>query len=416
MTLALTNEVLEDFLFKCDFRVKSTDFSRESKMGFKETVLFIMSMVKKSLQLELDSFFEKILNKDFSVTKQAYLEARKKIKPELFIQLNDKINEVIYQEADDGYETWNGYRLSAIDGSILEIPDTEELRNEFGFIKNQNKEVARAKASCIYDVVNKIVIKSVIDRYDTPEREMAKQMILKMLPNKKRKELILFDRGYPAAELMAFLIDNGIDFVMRAQRNFSNAVINAKKEDQVINVYHNNKAYKVRVLRFILDSEQEEILLTSLLDEKLMIKEFKILYFKRWGIEVKFDELKNKLELENFTGTNRSTIEQDFYVSMYLSNMIELARAKNDETIKEKAKNKHLKYEYKTNLNILIGTMKDKFILMILEESPTKRKKMMAAIMKQISKSTIPIRPERHNPRKEKIFRGKFKTNCKRNM
>lgn len=41
-------------------------------------------------------------------------------------------------------------------------------------------------------------------------------------------------------------------------------------------------------------------------------------------LQIKFDELKNKLEIENFTGTTKIAIEQDFYASIYLSNMIVL--------------------------------------------------------------------------------------------
>lgn len=53
----------------------------------------------------------------------------------------------------------------------------------------------------------------------------------------------------------------------------------------------------------------------------------------RWGIEIKYDELKNRLEIENFTGKTKIDIEQDFYASIYLSNMIELARKDSDEII-----------------------------------------------------------------------------------
>lgn len=102
-------------------------------MGFKYTVLFMLNMAKKSLQLELDSFFEKVLDKKISVTKQAYIEARQKIKPEIFIEMNNHLCRIAYQEDEDGYEKWNGFRLSAIDGSVLQLPDTKELREAYGF-------------------------------------------------------------------------------------------------------------------------------------------------------------------------------------------------------------------------------------------------------------------------------------------
>ena len=235
-----------------------------------------------------------------------------------------------------------------------------------------------------------------------------------MLKYRKDKECILFDRGYPSTGLIAYLFENQIDFVMRAKRNFSNDVMNAKNEDQTILMNSNKMSYRVRVVRLMLESGQEEILLTSLLDEKFTLTVLKELYFKRWSIEIKYDELKNRLEIENFTGINKIAIEQDFYASIYVSNMIELVRAQKNDSIKQKNKLKGLKYEYQTNLNILAGAFKDKFVCMLIEDNSRKRKKMFNSIMKQISKCIVPVRPGRRNERKECTTRGKFKTNYKR--
>lgn len=172
--------MLEDFLFKCANRLKPEYFSRESKMGFKETMLFILNMEKKTIQLELNNFFDKILKRDDTISKQAYLEARQKIDPKAFIELNDVITNTIYNECED-IELWNGFRLSGIDGSVFEIPDTKALREEFGSVKNQNREVARAKAATIFDLLNKITIKSQIANYKKSERKMATEMIQELI-------------------------------------------------------------------------------------------------------------------------------------------------------------------------------------------------------------------------------------------
>jgi hypothetical protein len=253
-----TQEKLDDFLFKCYYRLSSKDFSRESKMGFKQTILFMMNMIKKSMQIELNSFIENILKKDFSISKQAYAKARQNIKPEVFIDLSNSVINGLYDKCDD-YKVWNGYRLSAIDGSVLEIPNTELLRKEFGYSQNNCSELARARASCIYDVLNRLVIKSKIDRYDICERVVAKDLIRQMIADGTKKDIILFDRGYPSPEFISFLIENDIDFVMRTKKNFSNDVKNAKNENQIIKVKYNKKSYNVRVLRFQLESGEEEI-------------------------------------------------------------------------------------------------------------------------------------------------------------
>ena len=408
-----TQGKLDDFLFKCYYRQSSKDFSRESKMGFKQTVLFMMNMLKKSIQVELNGFIETVLKKDFSISKQAYAKARQNIKPEIFIDFSNSVVNGVYDRCED-YKVWNGYRLSAIDGSTLEIPNTEELCKEFGYSENRSSKLARARASCIYDVLNRLVIKSKIDRFDTCEREVAKELILQIVADGTKHDIILFDRGYPSTEFIAFLFENGIDFVMRVKKNFSKDIKNAIKEDQIIKVSYAQKSYKVRVLRFQLESGEEEILLTSLLDEQLSIKDFKTLYFMRWGIEIKYDDLKNKIQIENFTGTTKVSIEQDFYASIYLSNMAELARIQNEELLRERNCDKGLKYEYKTNVNLLIGSLKDKFVMMLLENNPTKRNKIYNKLMNQIAKNSVPIRPDRHNPRKDSLVASKYRLNQKR--
>jgi len=153
VSVSISNETINSYLFKCANRLKPNDFTRSGKMSFKETIFFMLNSKKKSLQSELNNFFENILKRDDPISKQAFSEARNKIDPKAFIELNDAINEVIY-ETHNEYKLWNGYRVSAIDGSIIEIPNTELLRNEYGYIENQNAIVARAKVGCIFDVVN----------------------------------------------------------------------------------------------------------------------------------------------------------------------------------------------------------------------------------------------------------------------
>lgn len=413
--LSFNKAILEDYSFKCNYRKNPKDFSREKKLSFLTTISFMLNMVKKSMQIELNNFFESVLKKDFTASKQAYSEARKKIKAEAFIELNDRTTEFIYNKCED-LELWNRYRLTAIDGTVLEIPNTEILRNEFGTNKNQSGEVARARASCIYDVLNKIVIQSKIEKIDKCERTIAKSMIERISTSEKFKELMIFDRGYPSTEMVAFLYEKKVDFLMRVKQTFSNQIVNARKKDQIITMIYQGKAYPVRVIRVMISVDMEEVLITSLLGKNITSEDFKKLYFIRWKVEIKYDELKTRLQIENFTGESKIAIEQDFYASIYLSNMIELARKQSDVIISTKQKNKGLKHNYKTNLNVLIGNLKDKLILMMLEKSKTKRSKIFDSIMDTVSKSAIPIRDNRQYPRKKFLVRSKYQLNKKRSL
>jgi IS4 transposase len=49
---------------------------------------------------------------------------------------------------------------------------------------------------------------------------------------------------------------------------------------------------------------------------------FSELYYKRWPVETKYKQLKQKFELENFIGRLADHIKQNFYVMMRVSNML----------------------------------------------------------------------------------------------
>ena len=397
--LGITRTLVEDIIFMYESRAKSTYFTRSAncKMDFQSLILFGLNFVKKTLQIELDSFFETIKGGINGISKQGYSEARQKILPTAFIKLADAIMSWYY--GDDDYKTFNGYRLSAIDGSLLELNNSERLRNAFGYAESKTVKLARAKASCIYDLENDMVITSKITTYFTGEREIAIELIEKLKQMGLKNDLILFDRGYPSRQFFAYLEDSGVKYLMRVKNQSMKEVNAAMEPDQIVKINVDGKTIKVRVLRFMLDSEIEEVLVTNLLDENLGIQEFKALYFRRWGIEVKFDELKNRLQIQNFTGDTKIAVEQDFYASIYLSNMVALAKNEANEKIAKNNEDKNLKYEYKVNTNILIGKLKDSMVLMLLEDNSEKRKAMLDRIMEQISKNMVPIRPGRIKPR-----------------
>ena len=410
--IKISRQLINDIFFMYETRMKSSYFTRTRKMEFQSTMMFMLNFVKKSLQIELDSFFKTFKGVGQSITKQAYSEARQKISPTAFIKLADTI--ISWYYGDNDFKTFKGYRLSAIDGSVLELNNSERLREAFGYVENQTVKLARALASGIYDIENDMMITSIITRYNNSERDIAIELIEKLKLLGLKNDLILFDRGYPSAGFILYLENSRINYLMRVSSQFLKAVNGAKKTDQIVEVKIDGKIIRIRVLRFMLDSGIEEVLITNIFDKSLGIKDFKKLYFKRWGIEIKYDELKNRLQIENFTGDTAIAVEQDFYASIYLSNMAALAKAEANQTIDSRNEGKNLKYEYKVNTNILIGKLKDSLVLMLLEENIKKRTKMLNQIMREIARNTVPIRPERSNIRKMGLKANKYSLNQKR--
>lgn len=412
--LRVTEELLNDVIFMCESRTKSTYFTRQgnNKLTFPSIILFCMNFVKKSVQLELDDFFNLLNSTALSISKQGFSEARQKISPTAFIKLADAVTDWFYN--DSSMKTFRGYRLSAIDASVIELNNSKRLRNAFGYVENKSSKLARARASCIYDLENNIIMVSTIGKYTVAERDSATALIEKLKKKGLKNDLILFDRGYPSKKFIAYLVTSKIKFLIRVSSSTIKEVMEAKEPDQVIEINVDGKVIRLRVLRFLLDSGIEEALVTNLLDDDLGIQEFKELYFKRWGIESKYDELKNNLQIQNFTGDTVIAVEQDFYASIYLSNMAALFKHEANDNIAQKNKGKQLKYDYQVNTNILIGKLKDSMILMLLEDHPKRREAIFQRIMHEISRNTVPIRPGRSFPRNMKLKSNKYSLNQKR--
>lgn len=256
--------------------------------------------------------------------------------------------------------------MLSVDGSITEVPNTDKTREYFGYYNNQSeRKLARAMVSVIYDIENDLILESYICNWKTAERDAAKELIISLEKKGFQNDLIVFDRGYPSKDFISFLDKKGLKYLIRIKRdNFATKFDKSNKKDQTIRVEYRGENLHIRVINVTLETGEVEKLITNVHDECLTSEDFKEIYFKRWGVEVKYNQLKGRYELENFSGSNPIAIMQDFYSAIYLSNMITLA--KNEANERVSIQKTGLKYEYKVNMNILIPKIRQVLIKCLL--------------------------------------------------
>ncbi|MDR2785508.1 MAG: hypothetical protein LBB83_06300, partial [Treponema sp.] len=158
-----------------------------------------------------------------------------------------------------------------------------------------------------------------------------------------------------------------------------------------------------------------ETLITSLTGKSCPFRGFKALYFKRWPIETKYDEVKKKLEAENFSGILADNIRQDFYAAMTLTNIAAGLYEEAQEEVEEGQRGKGNKWKYQVNVNHAVGVLKDRLIVTLLEKDEKARGAMFEEIVKLLKVRLIPIRPNRSIPRRQarKVkFHHNHKSNC----
>ena len=166
--------LLQSQEFKDASRFQKTHFTRQRILSFTVLIGFLLNMLTKTLQIELERFLRVLKGDatDATVSKQAFSKARKKLSEQAFIRLNAHLLTEFYQ--DNTYHTWKGYRLLGIDGSTLQLPTYPEVVQEFGEVTNQHGSImAMGKFSVMYDLLNDLSLDTLLERYPSEERELA---------------------------------------------------------------------------------------------------------------------------------------------------------------------------------------------------------------------------------------------------
>jgi hypothetical protein len=312
-------------------------------------------------------------------------------------------------------ETWHGFLVYAIDGSKIALPTDLKLLLHFGAV-GRGATSPTAQGSVLYDVLNDIVLDAAIEPIATDERTLAKAHIAacgSIQPD--RKKLFIFDRGYPSFGLIETLEGHGYSYVMRVREKFNLAIDAQKSNDGYVTLEKDGNAIRVRVVKFMLESGEQETLVTNITDKRLGKKAFKKLYFLRWPVETKYDIVKNKLQLENFTSRTVNGVGQDFFASMYLANIAAAAAKDAQSEIDKVREGKSNKYRYRANMNELIGVLKDRFVSALTEECDDKKTELINGIIEEIRQSVVPIRENRQIPRNPSPRKCKFHHNRKAN-
>ena len=384
-------------------RMHSSSFTRRRLLPFSLVMFMILRLIRVSLQNEVENIFKWLCIPKKPPTGVAFSKARNKIRWQAFEELfHDSVDSRCGCEVR---KTWHGYRVSALDGTKLALPidRNKELLLKYGGM-GANSTSPTAQGSILYDIYNELIIDAQIEPLETSERELAARHIERLRKlNDFGKELIIFDRGYPSYDLMKDLADKGITFVMRVKRNFNIKIdmmeTGCNRNFIIPSPHKGDWGLRVRVLKFELPSGEVETLITNLFDKRMGIKAFRKLYFKRWPVETEYDIVKNKLEIEHFSGLTDNTIKQEFYATMFMANYAACVAREAQEEADRQREGKENKYDYKINVNHEIGTLRGDFIDILLEDNPEKRALKLQNIMELITRAVVPVRPERSKPR-----------------
>jgi hypothetical protein len=418
VTLTVQNDAMLNL-----FRKSEKDFTRNRKLPFERLVLLIVKLCKKTLSIELEKFFEELGGHN-ACSVSAFTQQRIKLKAAFFCWWNNVLLSSYYHYAGlDDIKRWQGFRVVAADGSNVSLVNTPVLNSYFGGASNQSCCFVQAKTFYYYDVLNELILMPRIMPYRYGEVPMAYDAIEQL----EKDMLVIYDRNFCSYKMFALHLwaEQEIKFVIRGKDDqkmikefiaggkqtavvylspVTTAIKSLKESGYIIT---RQTLLKVRLVRVELE-KIVEVLVTNLWEEEgYPDSEFKALYFLRWGVETNISIQKNILQLEAFSGLTVESVEQDFYATVFMTNLHSVLIKDAQTSVDSNAVNR--KYPMKVNKNKSFGKLKVSLVTLFNDNNV---ESILKILHDHFIRDILPVRKNRtyQRVRKNRQTNSKYRT------
>jgi hypothetical protein len=264
-------------------------------------------------------------SESFTVAKSAITKARKRLGYESLKNIYDKhVNPIAIK--GNKWSFYKDLRLVAIDGTIIDLPDSKENNDHFKRQMGDGKSpFPQARMISIAECGTQVIFKSDIASIKIGEITMAKDM----LKNLSKGMLCTADRNYACYELWDIADNTGASLLWRVKSNAKLPIKEILPDGSYISTltasYDKKSQKKVRVIELLskcidpqTGKDKEEIyrFITNIIDHEILpAKDVSDIYRSRWEIETSFKEL--KISLPNYKSLIRAKVPDLVYQELY---------------------------------------------------------------------------------------------------
>src|SRR2546422_5154593 len=253
-------------------------------------MLFVLQKTVKSIQRHLHEFLNELAaDRVFEpVTTGAWTHARAKLRHTAFIELNQTtvLPSAYGVESERKLRRWQGHRLLGVDSSLLRLPRSPEMLEEFGGVEVRNHlgatgtSYAEGRMSVLYDLLNRVGLDGRLESSRVGEVELA----IEQLRQARLGDVLVNDRGFTGYAYLAWHHRLGLDYIARCSSGSFAAAqemfrMNRAGRSKVVKLFVSSEEkaelrrrglpleLTVRFLSVRLTTGELEVLATSLLDE-----------------------------------------------------------------------------------------------------------------------------------------------------
>ena len=235
-------------------------------------------------------------------SKSAIFQARARLGPEPLARLFTRVAHPLAAPDSPG-AFLAGRRLVAIDGTCLDVADTEENSVHFGrpgVNKGERAAFPNARVVALAECGTHAIFDAVIGPYTTSEIELSRELVTRLSPGM----LLLADRGFYGYSLWNAAATTGADLCWRAKSNLKPRHLETLADGSWLaevtpggNEGRHATPVRLRVIDYSITdgrgTTEDYRLLTTILDpSEAPAEALAACYAERWEIESAFDELK----------------------------------------------------------------------------------------------------------------------------
>lgn len=360
-------------------------------------------------------------NDPTEVTEEAFAKARQRMPLEFWIHLIIILGEKFAAEHGK-LHTFRGFRILAMDGTRIDLPNYRALRDHFGTAKNKSG----AHNTQARMVLMQFPFTRMPYRYElAPLVNGEVTLALRLATHLHPKDLVLLDAGYWSYQLLWAIADQGAYFAIRLRKGLNLKTqrrLQKNGKDRLVSWTPKDSRGKwrklelprsidLRVIQYRVPGFRTQAIVTNVLDPKKISREdwtrlttdcedarrklLPGLFHRRWEVETSYHELKVDLGMDRHLRSRTvASIQYEIagYVVLYLLIRWLIVEA----ATKHKLDPLRISFlEAKRELEVIRPSL--------VNASPQwAARVLLPRLLNRIAEHQVPVRPGRHYPRKKK--------------
>jgi hypothetical protein len=346
------------------------------------------------------------------ISEEAFVQARQRMPLRFWTELL-VILVGHFQVQHGKWLRWGEFRLLALDGTTLNLPNWKALRDHYGTAKNGGKGRAQARMVMLQFPLTRMPFRYELGPLAQGERAMA----ARLLENLDVNDLVLIDQGFWSYRLFWQIQDQGAYFAIRRYPGVHfKTVKRFGPKDRLVTWTPSDarqrkglaQSIRLRVIDYQIKGFRPTAVVTNVLDPKRISCEAWVhlatksdegrlrlaqgLYHRRWEIETTYYELKVTQGLEG--GLRSRTPEGIGYevaghILLYLLVrwlMVEAAEAEGIDALRISFKH-------------ALGELLDMLPLLTVSTPRHVQRILLPRLLSRIAQYVVPFRPGRSYPR-----------------